>query len=37
MGSMDNFIWYALDDIESGKITPEEAMKSIVKETIAEI
>ncbi len=37
MGSMDNFFWYALDDIESGKAAPADAMKKAVKETIAEI
>ena len=37
MGSMDNFFWYALDNIESGKSTPAEAMKQAVKETIAEL
>ena len=37
MGSMDAFFWYALDDIESGSATPEEAMKSAAQQLLAEI
>jgi len=37
MGSMDTFFWYALDDIESGKMTPEAALKNASKQLIAEL
>ena len=37
MGSMDAFFWYALDDIESGKMTPEAALKDAAKQLIAEL
>lgn len=37
MGSMDAFLWYALDDIESGSATPAEALKSAAKQLLAEI
>ncbi len=37
MGSMDAFLWYALDDIESGNATPAEALKDAVTQLIAEI
>lgn len=37
MGSMDAFLWYTLDDIESGKATPEAALKSATKQLQAEI
>ncbi len=37
MGSMDAFLWYALDDIESGSATPAEALKNAAKQLLAEI
>ena len=37
MGSMDAFFWYALDDIESGKATPTDALKNAAQQLIAEI
>ncbi len=36
MGAMDSILWYALDNIESGKMTPEESMKNAAKELLAE-
>ena len=37
MGSMDAFFWYALDDIESGKATPQQALKNALKQLSEEI